>query len=282
VPKQYCSLLGGRSLLGDALARAERLVDPANVSIVVAAEHEPYWRPELRLRPERNIVVQPQNRGTAAGVLLPLLPIARCDPDAVVVLLPTDHFVADEGALSAVLREAMGAARRDPQRLLLVGIRPDAPESDYGWILPGVGSGRCLPIERFVEKPGRQVAGDLLRSGGVWNSFLLVGAASSFLQLYRRRLPELLAAFATVGRDSAPMQLQRLYATLPDADFSRDLLQGSEASLGLYIAPPCGWTDLGTPARVASCVAALLGPRWAEVPPGCLAAAVSGPLRQLA
>jgi mannose-1-phosphate guanylyltransferase len=282
VPKQYCSLLGARSLLGDALARAERLAEPASVSIVVAAEHERYWRTELRLRPERTVVVQPQNRGTAAGVLLPLLPIARRDPDAVVVLLPTDHFVEDEGALSATLREAMAAAWRDPQRVLLVGIRPDAPESDYGWILPGAGSGRCLPIERFVEKPSRQVACELLRSGGVWNSFLLVGAVSAFVQLYRRKLPELLAAFAALGRDRAPRQLQRLYATLPEADFSRDLLQGSESSLGLFIAPPCGWTDLGTPSRVASCVSALLGPRWAEVPPGCLAAAVRGPLRQLA
>src|SRR6185369_7538261 len=68
VPKQYCSLRGGRSLLGDALARAERLVPRSRVLAVVAAEHSQFWAVELAHLPVHNVIVQPQNRGTAPGI----------------------------------------------------------------------------------------------------------------------------------------------------------------------------------------------------------------------
>ena len=72
-PKQYCSLRGGGSLLGDALARAARCVPRKRVLVVVAEEHRRFWERELVDFPAENVVVQPRNRGTAAGILLPLM-----------------------------------------------------------------------------------------------------------------------------------------------------------------------------------------------------------------
>ena len=259
VPKQYCSFQGERSLLGDALARAERLGSRERVVVVVASQHERFWRQELADRDPGNVVVQPENRGTAPGILLPLLSILARDHAAQVTLLPSDHFVMDEEALARELRGAQRAAEAAPSRTLVVGIEPDSPEPDYGWILPGPGAGPTRPVASFVEKPSRQVAGELMRAGAVWNSFLLVGAGAAILRLYEQRLAGLLDAFLEAGVATHPDRAADLYRDLADADFSRQVLAGSAPSLGLRVAPTCGWTDLGTPTRVARCASRQTG-----------------------
>lgn len=273
VPKQFCSMHGGRSLLRDALARADALVGRRHVVIVVAAQHEDWWRRELQDRDPRNVIVQPQNRGTGPGVLLPLLSIAARDPLAQVTLLPSDHFVADEPVLAAALREAQVAATCTG-RLVLVGVQPESPETEYGWILPGgigVMAHGTRPVQRFLEKPERETAKALMDRGAVWNSLLTVGSVGVLLRLYEERLSSLLAAFLDGGH-SGP-GVAALYRDIPDSDFCRDLLTGAEEQLGLRIAPACGWTDLGTPPRVAQCARWLRQHRAAPLRAGSLGAA---------
>src|SRR5262245_39381555 len=98
-PKQYCSLRGGRSLLGDVLARAGRCVPRRRIVVVVAEQHRRFWERELADFPPENIVVQPSNRGTAAGILLPLLTVLERDPGARLAVLPSDHFVVRESVM---------------------------------------------------------------------------------------------------------------------------------------------------------------------------------------
>ncbi|MFY9345001.1 MAG: sugar phosphate nucleotidyltransferase [Planctomycetota bacterium] len=255
VPKQYCSLVGERSLLGDTLARARMVVDRERTVVVVAREHEAFWSRQLPPCAPPHIVVQPQNRGTAPGVLLPLLEILRRDPAAQVTLLPSDHFVADEGILARTICAAQDTAATEPGRVLLVGIVPDGPDPEYGWILPYSRPGRTQHIRSFVEKPDVATASSLMRAGAVWNSFLVVGSGASLLELYERRLPGLLQAFLAAQPHSHAEGAAALYRGLAASDFSRDLLQGAEPNLGLHVAPACGWTDLGTPERVRRWVA---------------------------
>lgn len=257
VPKQYCSLNGDRTLLGDAVGRAGRIVEPDRVVAVVAAEHRRFWESELGSLASDHVVVQPQNRGTAAGILLPLLSILSRDQSALVALLPSDHHVENEAVLAASLRLAMQLVARDSTRILLLGIHPEFASSDYGWIVPVAGAARRRAVGRFVEKPEPDIARRLMRSGALWNSFLMVGSARALVTLYARRMPALLCALADAWarplseRDGA---IEALYGALPSADFSRDLLQGSEDWLDVLEVPPCGWTDLGTPDRVAKCL----------------------------
>lgn len=266
VPKQFCSLTGGPSLLQDTLARAARIVPAERTLAIVAAEHRLWWHDELAELPEENVVEQPLNRGTAAGVLLPLLEILRRDPEATVVMLPTDHFVADEAVLEQAIRRGLGEVRRNPEEIVLLGIAPDAPDSEYGWVVPGgEASDDAFRVRSFVEKPPREFAEQLMLRGGVWNSFLMVASGRALRALYLRRRPSLLHALALAPRRSDgsldPVALARLYASIPSSDFSRELLQGSEDRLRLVTVPACGWSDLGTPARLAACVA--LSPRIA-------------------
>ncbi|MCP3982144.1 MAG: hypothetical protein GY716_22790 [bacterium] len=259
VPKQYCTLDGRASLLDMALGRAERVVTPSEVLTIVAEKHRTWWTRDLVQLPPRNVIVQPENRGTAAGVLLPLLEVQRRDPRGRVVLLPSDHWVEREDVLADAIDSAFESLQHDPERILLVGISPGGPEPGYGWIVPG--AARNLPggaflhtVDAFVEKPDAATADRLMHQGGLWNSFVIVATAPALIRLYARRLPQLLALMTVALDKRSGLGLTDLYATLDNRDFSRELMQGSEEFLGVVNVPPCGWTDLGTPLRVADCV----------------------------
>lgn len=265
IPKQYWSLRGGRSLLGDAIARATQVAPLERTVVVVAREHETWWSAalaELPGLPAENVVVQPRGRGTAPGILLPLRSILERDREARVAVLPSDHFVRDEWTFERALRQSLRAIDGDAERVALLGIAPDAAESDYGWIVPSSGgtagelAGPLSGVERFVEKPPRELALELQCSGGLWNSFVFSARATALERLYLRRLPELHAAFAKRSLVGASHEeLDALYAELGESDFSRQVLQGAESSLDVLRVPECGWTDLGTPERVAECLA---------------------------
>ncbi len=249
VPKQYCSLHGGASLLADALQRARRIARPEHVCVVVAAAHEHFWHDELRELAPGNIVVQPENRGTAIGILLPLLHVLRQDPGAHVVLLPSDHFVADEARLAAALRSALQVVKLQPHKIILLGITPDSPDPELGYIVPGAVNGPGThAVQQFVEKPPLALATELVAAGALWNAFIVAAEGATFATLFRTHIPQVYGRLQAAGSTRAT--LTECYRELPVTDFSRDILEGSESILRVLAVAPCGWTDLGTPQRV--------------------------------
>jgi mannose-1-phosphate guanylyltransferase len=255
VPKQFCALHGDISMLRRSLHRAARLVPAAHTRVVVAAEHRKWWERELADLPAATPVVQPADRGTAAGVLLPLTVVLRQDPEGVVVVLPADHHVEQEAVLQAAIDQAVAMVRAHPGRLVLLGVTPeDKQDAEYGWIVPGRQELPYGPtrVERFREKPGPAEAEALQAQGALVNSFVLVAEGKALRCLFDARLPALADPF---GRwMGGGKSLQRLYGRIPRYDFSRDLLEQAVGSLWVMPVPPCGWNDLGTPERVARCL----------------------------
>lgn len=268
VPKQFCSIDGGPSMLRSALERATRIVPREKIVTIVAAGHSRWWESELRDFPQENIIVQPKNRGTAAGILLPVLHIFHRARGAKILVLPSDHAVTDEDILRESVEGAVPSANGVFNRMILLGIQADRPETEYGWIVPAsAAKGSVGSLERvgfFVEKPPREAAIDLMRRGGLWNSFMLLGSASTYLRLYRRTQSELLWRLLIGLSDSTRRwrsdRLAAVYDGLPTLDFSRDILQRDVSHLWVLRVPPCGWNDLGTPERVAG--------RDLRIPPG--------------
>lgn len=253
VPKQYCDFGTGRSLLGRTLDRALMLARHDRVVAVVSAAHREWWERELDAIPPENIVVQPENRGTAAGILLPLLHIAARDPLATVVVLPSDHHVADEATLAHSMAQSIEALERHPGSIILLGITPGEPDPEYGWVLPDAADGTDPPsVAAFVEKPARAEAMRLMAMGAVWNSFMFAGRAPALIDVLHARLPELVEGMSeALARPAAQTPLAELYRTLVPRDFSRDVLQALPSRLRVLAVPACGWTDLGTPERLA-------------------------------
>lgn len=257
VPKQFCSLRGGPSLLQEALLRAERIAPRERVLTIVAEQHRRWWETALWTLPKRNVIVQPRNRGTAIGLLLPLLHIAQRDPHARVVILPSDHYVQEEAVLARALRQVAGSVATDTAHLYLLGISPEEADPELGYVVPGTRDQRgMLQVAQFVEKPSAAMARMMIERGALWNAFILAGAVQAFISLFEQRHGELLDEMRTALRfdasgsaDSAA--LTDLYSRLPEIDFSRHVLDGSEAMLRVQPVPPCGWSDLGTPKRVS-------------------------------
>jgi mannose-1-phosphate guanylyltransferase len=247
VPKQFCSLQVGPSLLQEALQRAAAVAPLPQICSVVAEQHREWWAPILSYLPEQNVIVQPQNRGTAYGILLPLLRIVDRDPDATVVLLPADHYLRDEAIMASALRRAAQCAQSDPGSIYLLGVEPDEPDTELGYILPASRShDGAAHVQRFVEKPDRLKARMLLEQGALWNVFIMAASVRTLLSLFDARYARTIAAMR--GFDGA--DLDSLYQRLGSVDFSKDVLQGNEALLRVLTVPQCGWTDLGTPERV--------------------------------
>jgi len=256
IPKQFCSLHGGASLLQEALQRAAAVTSTDRTCAVVAAQHRRWWEAPLYHLPQHNVIVQPENRGTAHGILLPLLHILQRDPEATVLLLPADHHVRDEAVLAQSLRRATTLASKDPQSIFLLGIEPDQPDTELGYIVPGEEQGTASRVNQFVEKPPLKMARALLDRGALWNVFIVAAKASALLALYQSRYADTVMAMrAVVDADRHAtldaISASDLYQRLSSADFSRDVLEGQEAVLRVLAVPYCGWSDLGTPQRVA-------------------------------
>jgi mannose-1-phosphate guanylyltransferase len=254
VPKQFCSLGAEPSMLALSLARAERVAAPDRVVPVVAAAHRSWWEAELRGLPDDNVVVQPANKGTGAGILLPLLRVVAKDPEACVVVLPSDHWIDDHEIFEDAVAEALSRVAAVPGRPLLLAMTPDAPDPGLGWIVAAAGPDRVKRVTCFREKPSPDEAEELLARGALVNSFVFAARASDLLRLFETWLPAITASFAAHDPERDP-SLEALYARLPSSDFSRDVLQPGAAELDVLPVPPCGWSDLGTPERVARCLA---------------------------
>ena len=265
VPKQFCSLNGGSALIQETLQRARHVAAPEHVRAIVAQQHAPHWRGLLASLPKRNVIVQPENRGTANGVLLSVLSILQHDPLARIIFLPADHFVLDENALARALRDLVGVLNHNPEGLTLIGIEPEEADPELGYILPG----RALQdgsrgVARFIEKPAPRTAHELLSARALWNSFIFGAQGATLLGLLRAQLGASVEDMATaLARDAQTIggrALSELYQLLPTADFSRDVAQGATHLLRVIRAPACGWSDLGTPRRVAEILQRLSTP----------------------
>jgi len=254
IPKQYCSIGRPTCLLQDALRRAEAVAMPAHVCAVVATQHKRWWTSAVGQLNDSNVIVQPQDKGTAFGILLALLQLEAINPAASVTLLPADHYYRDESTITRMLRMTANLAAANPSSIFLLGSEPDGPDPEFGYILPAQ-KVRDKPtnIAGFTEKPAPDYAEELISLGALWNLFILVGTVGALLDLFEEDYALYVIGMraALKRRTSGELHaLEAYYENLSPIDFSRDVLEVQASRLQVVRVPSCGWTDLGTPRRV--------------------------------
>ena len=219
--------------------------------MIVSAAHAQYWRSSVQELPPGNIIVQPADRGTAIGILLPVLAILERDPHARLLILPSDHYVADEGVLASAIGTALDAIRHHRRGVALLGMEADEPDPELGYIVAEAAEHAAFhDVRRFVEKPTVEEASRLCEDGALWNSFIVACRAESLIELYRSRCPDAVEILQGIELRNCP-QLADAYRMLPRLDFSRQIATGQEDRLAVMPVPHCGWNDLGTPKRLA-------------------------------
>jgi mannose-1-phosphate guanylyltransferase len=256
-PKQFCRIIGSRSMLRHTWDRGARLVKAERIVTIITTGQERFLEDEDRV-PGR-ILVQPANRETAPGLLLPLLWIGERDPEATVVVFPADHFIWEEERFVAHVRAAAGATARHPERLILLGVEADGPEQSYGWIAPGLPceaerGAELYRVRRFWDKPDRPTALRLFANGYLWNTFVVVGRLTAFLRSTRVVMPDILESLARaapfLGTRHEADVLRAAYRTLRPADFSQQLLAGRAEDLLVLPARGVYWSDWGDAHRI--------------------------------
>src|SRR5690349_7472380 len=125
IPKQYCRILGPRSMLETTLCRIGPLVSTDRTLAIVNRDHLAIARSQLRSLDTRNVLVQPRNLDTGPGVLLSMLEVARRDPDATVAMFPSDHHVRDAEAFRQTIEHMHRVIAARPRRIALLGARPE-------------------------------------------------------------------------------------------------------------------------------------------------------------
>ena len=277
-PKQFCHLLDGETLLDRTRRRVDLLTRPDRQVIVVTRPHEPYYRPLVgHLAPGR-LVVQPRNRGTAPGLLYPLLRIAELAGDVPVAIFPSDHFVGDDALFIGVVNRALAAVTARPELVVLLGVEAGEAETEYGWIEPEeqplpIQGEPVFPIRQFWEKPSSHLAGALFERGCLWNSFVMVGRIAGFVALIEAGTPDLWRAFQPIRRAGGSARedgvTERVYATLPDLNFSERVLVPAADRLGVVRVKGVEWSDWGNAERVFATIRRTgWRPRWLDhLPP---------------
>jgi mannose-1-phosphate guanylyltransferase len=264
-PKQYCAFTGEKTMLEYTMERALDAADSSRVLTVIGREHWQYIDEPRRLELPGRIIEQPQNLDTAPGLYLPLAQVLSQDPEALVAVLPSDHFVSPRTAFAAELDRAFALASRAGERIVLMAARPDRAESDYGWIETGAPvSALALSaraVSRFHEKPCADDAFGFYERGWLWNTMIMVGRAQVFWDLARRARPRLMVRFDAI-RDAlewgnAGAYIKEAYAGMEPVNFSRDILEGCpQAAVALPMAG-VEWCDWGRPERIAQTMRAL-------------------------
>jgi mannose-1-phosphate guanylyltransferase len=258
-PKQFCRIVGTRSMLRHTWDRAARIVPAERMVTVITAGQEPYLEEEARSGLPGTVLVQPANKETAPGLVLPLLWIARQDAIATVVVFPADHFVWEEERFAAHVRAAVGAAQHWPDRLVLVGVEPDGPETGYGWMapgapLPGSPAPEVYPVRRFWEKPDPRTALHLFARGYFWNTFVLAGRLQAYLGLAEASAPQVVTPLRAVtdrlGSPAEATALREAYRRIPSTNFSQALLARRPEALVMLAARGVCWSDWGDPERI--------------------------------
>ncbi|KAB2922942.1 MAG: NTP transferase domain-containing protein [Bacteroidetes bacterium] len=258
-PKQYCAFIGTRTMLRHTYDRARMLLEPERILTVTTRLHRRFAAESLPMVPERMIVEQPYCRETAAAMLLPLVKAAHRSPDSVVVVYPSDHFVLDGWKLSSAVAGAAAAVEREPESVVLLGVRPDRDDRGYGWIEQGdetmtAGSERLFSVRSFVEKPDSfaRTRHDPQRT--FWNTFIVVARTSLLLRLIDEHLPEWRGPFAryreTVDSWLEAAAIERAYAAVAPGNFSRRVLERSADRLRVMDISDVGWSDWGEERRI--------------------------------
>jgi len=258
-PKQFCRLYGGRTLLAQTRARLAPAISPERTLFTVVKAHERFYKEELADVKPSHMVVQPSNKGTTAAIIYSLQRITSLAGDPIVGFFPTDHHYSKESRFVASVQLALKIVSSRLDTIVLLGASAEHPEVEYGWIEPGARlecpmTTSLLRVHRFWEKPSTQVAQALHERGCLWNTFVMIGRASAFLNILKAAVPRMLRALGADGAksetDDCMAHADEAYAALTAGDFSQQVLSVSTGQLAVLRLGDVGWSDLGTPERV--------------------------------
>jgi mannose-1-phosphate guanylyltransferase len=253
MPKHLLDILGERTVIRETVDRIRPLVPAERTLVVTGASHAAELIRQLPEIPTENILIEPVGRNTAPCIGLAALHIQRREPDAVMLVLPSDHRIGDEFTFRRVIAAAAAAAVQGSP-LVTIGIRPTGPETGYGYLELGepvatVGEDPVYKVRSIREKPVRELAESFLIQGGfLWNSGMLVWKTEAILEAIGQFLPGLEQGLrrigAALGTDRAEEVTAATYMGLESVSIDYGVME--KAREVLIVPGEFDWSDLGS------------------------------------
>ncbi len=255
-PKQYCALVGKRSMLRHTIDRVSPLFPSDHLMTTINARHLSWAFDDLHDRSPKTVVIQPFNRETGPAILLSLLHVHHADPHAVVAVFPADHFILQEERYRSFVSGAMGFVSEHRDQIVMMGIAPFSLQHGYGWIEKGnqLFSEGVWSVKKFWEKPGPFVTQYLHENNCLWNTMTLVGSVSNFLNLFEEHLNEMYTSSQRIVKSLGTMfesdSTEEVFKTIRPVNFSRGILEKIPEKLCVLQMNNIYWSDWGDESRI--------------------------------
>lgn len=251
LPKQFLSLTDdGKTMIQLTVERIRDLVELEDIYIATNRRYKNLILEQLLGIPEENILCEPVGKNTAPCIGLGAVHMEKKYGDAVMMVLPSDHLMKEQGIFLDTLKEACEIAIKD-ENLVTVGITPNYPETGYGYIKfnPQVKEGHAYAVDRFVEKPAIELAKEYLKSKEyLWNSGMFVWKVSTILSNFQKYMPDTWSGLKNIqkfiGLDKQEEILERNFSEFEPISIDYGIMEKAEK---IYILPgEFGWDDVGS------------------------------------
>lgn len=258
-PKQLLNIIGKTTMLEQTVARLRPLIAPKNIWTVTNADQAVALRKQLPAA-RKHVLTEPLGRNTAAAITLAAIHIRHAaGGDAVMAVLPADHYIAQPERFRSIANAALQLAR-DSSRMVALGIPPTRPETGFGYIErmgePVNAEGfPVFAVRRFTEKPELSAAKEYLATGLYqWNAGIFFWRVSTFMDALKKYLPkthELLESLAThIGKRSYEANLKKVYSKLESISVDYAILERATREPSdprVFVIPAeIGWSDIGS------------------------------------
>jgi mannose-1-phosphate guanylyltransferase/mannose-6-phosphate isomerase len=245
-PKQLAKFIGNDSLVQSTIKRLSPLLDLQNVRVVCGA---PYYHEiarhmdDIGLNSNAKVIAEPSGRNTAPAILLAAFHLRQIAEDGVLCIFPADHVIGDIASFHERLQVSINLA--DNGHLVTFGIKPNYPETGYGYIEGGADvSGGALKVKRFVEKPDRKTAEKYIKAGNFfWNSGMFAFKVSVILEEFKAHQPQLLALMEDVFSAEKSLVKQD-YDRLENISIDYAIMEKTDKCV--VLPSDFGWSDIGS------------------------------------
>nr|WP_209013969.1 mannose-1-phosphate guanylyltransferase [Clostridium beijerinckii] len=250
-PKQFLKLINDKSFLVNTVDRIIPLIDRDNIYIVTNMDYKEKVKDELIGIREENIFVEPANKETATCIGLSAVKLLKQDANAVMVVLPSDHYIQGEKNYIDTLSQAIEMANRR-RCIVTLGIEPSRPETGYGYIEMGERTAGSIPtykIARFTEKPNSEVAKDFILKGTyLWNSGMFIFRADVILREIEKYLPKLhkslMEIYKNLGEENEENVIKEQYELIDGISIDFGVMQRTRKAY--VIKCDFSWDDMGS------------------------------------
>lgn len=253
MPKQFLKLIGNKTMIQETFERINKTIPESQIFVITCEKYKKIVEQQLETIPKENIIIEPVGRNTAPCILLASLYIKQIYKNANIAVFPSDHIISDTESFLNILNTANKYLENNSKSIVTIGIKPSRPETGFGYIKFSnkkdlLNEIDIINVEKFVEKPDLETAGEYLKSGNyLWNAGMFIFDCNYMLEELKDKLNneyKLLNDLPTINSKNYYEELKKVYSDCENISIDYAIMEKSNSIK--VIPADIGWDDIGT------------------------------------